>query len=438
MSAIESPPKIKQEDLLKAVLNQSDQTLAVLIEELNETYAYWDVVKYKQLPESYTHKQLWTALKASRIGNRIEVWPKYDIRLHITNAMQRMCHAFDMNFGGSWGADELLPAEVKERYLVSSLMEEAIFSSQMEGAVTTRRVAKDMLRKAMSPKDKSQQMIVNNYRTIQYVVENQKMPLTPERLLHIHQLMTEHTLDDPQAAGRFRTNDEVVVADGITHDIVHRPPSHTEIPSFVEELCQFFNDEKPKVFIHPIIRGIIIHFMLAYMHPFVDGNGRTARALFYWFLLKQGYWLTEFLSISRVIAKSKKAYEKSFLYTEADDNDIGYFVAYNLRVLDLSFKQLQSYLLKKQKEKRAANAFLQSAGINERQAQLIQLFIDNPKEIITVKYVQSKFLVSPTTAKNDIIGLVERQLLCEFAFNKVKNGYRRSEHFEDALQTLQG
>ena len=159
--------------------------------------------------------------------------------------------------------------------------------------------------------------------------------------------------------------------------------------------------------------------------------------MFYWFLLKQGYWLTEFLSISRVIAKSKKAYEKSFLYTEADDNDIGYFVAYNLRVLDLSFKQLQSYLLKKQKEKRAANAFLKLGGINERQAQLIQLFIDNPKEIITVKYVQSKFLVSPTTAKNDIIGLVERQLLCEFAFNKVKNGYRRSEHFEDALRTLQ-
>ena len=193
MSAIESPPKIKQEDLLKAVLNQSDQTLAVLIEELNETYAYWDVVKYKQLPEGYTPKQLWTALKASRSGNGINVWPKYDIRLYITNAMQRMCHAFDMNFGGSWGADELLPAEDKERYLVSSLMEEAIFSSQMEGAVTTRRVAKDMLRKAMSPKDKSQQMIVNNYRTIQYVVENQKMPLTPERLLHIHQLMTKHT-----------------------------------------------------------------------------------------------------------------------------------------------------------------------------------------------------------------------------------------------------
>ena len=120
MSAIESPPEIIQDDLLKAVLNRSDQTLAVLIEELNETYAYWDVVKYKQLPEGYTNKQLWASLKVSRIGNRIEVWPKYDIRLHITNAMQRMCHAFDMNFGGSWGADELLPAEVKARYLVSS------------------------------------------------------------------------------------------------------------------------------------------------------------------------------------------------------------------------------------------------------------------------------------------------------------------------------
>ena len=71
--------------------------------------------------------------------------------------------------------------------------------------------------------------------------------------------------------------------------------------------------------------------------------------------LKQKYWLTEYMSISRVIAKSKKTYEKSFRYTEADNNDIGYFVAYNLRVLDLSFKQLQGYLKRKQEEKKAAN-----------------------------------------------------------------------------------
>ena len=176
--------------------------------------------------------------------------------------------------------------------------------------------------------------------------------------------------------------------------------------------------------------------MIAYMHPFVDGNGRTARALFYWYMLKQKYWLTEYLSISRVIAKSKKSYEKSFQYTEADNNDIGYFVAYNLRVLDLSFKQLQGYLKRKQEEKKAANTFLQLGDINDRQAQIIKMFVDNPKEVITVKDIQSKFFISATTAKGDIMGLVERGLINEFAFNKVKKGYVRSGELEEAVKPI--
>lgn len=136
------------------------------------------------------------------------------------------------------------------------------------------------------------------------------------------------------------------------------------------------------------------------------------------------------------IAKSKKSYEKSFLYTEADNNDIGYFVAYNLRVLDLSFKQLQGYLKRKQEEKKAANTFLQLGDINDRQAQIIKMFVDNPKEVITVKDIQSKFFVSATTAKGDIMGLVDRGLINEFAFNKVKRGYVRSDKFEEAVKPI--
>jgi len=436
LSMIEITPKIDDEEFFEALTTPPNESLSILIDKINEGYEYWDTVKYKKCPKNLSSKKLWAYVKASRVRNMISVWDKYGIKFGITNQMQRLCHEFDMNFGGYWGASSIISEENKERYLVSSLMEEAIFSSQMEGAATTRRVAKDMLRKKMTPKDKSQQMIANNYQTIQFVVQNQDTPLTVELLQHIHKLMTENTLDDPNDAGQFRRNDDVVVENGITHEIVHRPPSYTELPSFVEDLCDFFNEEKPRVFIHPIIRGIIIHFMIAYMHPFVDGNGRTARALFYWYMLKQKYWLTEYLSISRVIAKSKKSYEKSFQYTEADNNDIGYFVAYNLRVLDLSFKQLQGYLKRKQEEKKAANTFLQLGDINDRQAQIIKMFVDNPKEVITVKDIQIKFFVTATTAKGDIMGLVERGLLDEFAFNKVKKGYVRSEHFEEAVKPL--
>ena len=434
MSKIENPPIIKESEFLDTLINPPKEDIAAIVDKINENYEYWDTIKYKKCPQNCYSEKVWLYVKASRIRSLVPVWNKYGIILSVTNQMLRMCHEFDMNFGGFWGTSSVISGDHKERYLNSSLMEEAIFSSQMEGAATTRQVAKDMLRKKMTPKDKSQQMIANNYQTIQFVVQNQDTPLTTELLQHIHRLMTEHTLENPQDAGRFRTNDDVVVENGITHEIVHYPPSYTEIPEFVKDLCRFFNEEKPKVFIHPIIRGIIIHFMVAYMHPFVDGNGRTARALFYWYMLKQKYWLTEYLSISRVIAKSKKSYEKSFQYTEADGNDIGYFVAYNLRVLGLSFKQLQGYLKRKQEEKKAANTFLQLGDINDRQAQIIKMFVDNPKEVITVKDIQSKFFISATTAKGDIMVLVTRGLINEFAFNKVKRGYVRSENFEEAVK----
>lgn len=216
--------------------------------------------------------------------------------------MQRVCHELDMNFGGSWGCDSLLPEEGRERYLISSLMEEAISSSQMEGAATTRQVAKDMLRKDQSPKDRSQQMIMNNYSAIQYLVEHKDNQLNKDFILYVHRLMTFKTMKNPEDAGRFRSEtDDIRVANEITGETVHTPPAAHEIPSFLNDLCRFVNDEQDTVFIHPIIKAIILHFMIAYVHPFVDGNGRTARALFYWYMLKQGYWLMEYLSISRII-----------------------------------------------------------------------------------------------------------------------------------------
>lgn len=433
--AIEKAPSISQEDLLSAMLLTPNDKVQEVVNKVNETFEYWDTIKYKRCPEGCTPQQLWTYVKAARVKSMMSVWGKYGITLTLTNQMQRMCHEIDMNWGGSWGTDSIIGDENKEQYLVGSLMEEAIYSSQMEGAATTRKVAKEMLRKKMKPKDKSQQMIANNYQTIQFIVSHKDALLTPELLLQIHQLMTEHTMQNPQEAGCFRSNNDVVVENGITHETVHIPPTYEEIPNFVEDLCRFFNEQDAPQFIHPIIRGIIIHFMVAYVHPFADGNGRTARALFYWYMLKQGYWLTEYLSISRVIAKSKKSYEKAFLYTEADGMDMGYFVAYNMRVLQQSFKQLQDYIKRKQEEKRAANSFLRIGNINARQAQIIKMFADDSNLVVTIADLQAKFLVSPTTAKADVVGLMNMGLLSEISFNKVKKGYIKGEQFDEITKS---
>ena len=434
---IELPPKIDKKTLVNALLKGIDPNIMPVVDKVNADYEYWDKAKYKKLPEGFTPQMLWANVKASRLRSMIPVWNKYSINLCVTSQMQRLCHEFDMKFGSFWEVEGDTQSSEMKYYLSSSLMEEAIYSSKMEGASTTRIVAKDMLRKKKSPQNKSQQMIVNNYNTIQYIVEHKDEPLTEELLLTIHRLMTEKTLDNPEDAGRFRTNDKVVVADMVEGDIIYTPPSFQEIPEFVESLCDFFNNDNPRTFIHPIIRGIIVHFMLAFMHPFVDGNGRTARALFYWYMLKEGYKLTEYMSISRVIAKSKSNYEKAFRYVENDGNDMGYFVAYNLGALEISFQQLRDYIQRKQREKSAASSFMMAGNINQRQALVLQRLKEEPETIFTVKDVQEQFSVSSMTARKDLSDLVKQGYMTEIALNKVTRGYiRRQNQKESGGQEL--
>jgi Fic family protein len=436
MPMIERPPKIHINEFYKVLKAKPDEALISLIDKINEKYEYWSDIKYKNPPIGMSNEELWTRVKFSRMQNRIPVWPPYRISLSVTNYMQRLCHTLDMNFGGSWGSSSVIPDENKEQYLISSLMEEAISSSQMEGAATTRKVAKDMLRKQMSPKDKSQQMITNNYQTICFIVENKDQPLTEELLKRIHVLMTEKTLEKPTDAGKFRDNDEVVVENGITHEIVHTPPSYHDIPLFVDTLCKFFNEEQSETFIHPIIRGIIIHFMVSYMHPFSDGNGRTARALFYWYMLRQGYWLTEYLSISRIIAKTKKSYEKAFLYTEADELDIGYFVTYHLHVLEKAFDELKKYITLKIEKRKHGVMFFQLEGINERQADILGLIQEHPGIMLTIKELENRFSITHPTAKTDIDQLVKRGYVTEILLNKVKSGYIKGDKFDLMMEGM--
>ena len=424
---IELPPKIDKKALVNALLKGIVPNIMPVVDKVNADYEYWDKIKYKKLPEGVTPQMLWTNVKASRLKSMIPVWDKYGINLCVTSQMQRLCHEFDMKFGSFWEVEGDTQSAEKKYYLSSSLMEEAIYSSKMEGASTTRIIAKDMLRKKKSPQNKSQKMIVNNYNTIQYIVEHKDEPLTEELLLTIHRLMTEKTLDNPEDAGHFRTNDNVVVADMVEGDVIYTPPSFQEIPEFVESLCDFFNNDNPRTFIHPIIRGIIVHFMLAFMHPFVDGNGRTARALFYWYMLKEGYKLTEYMSISRVIAKSKSSYEKAFRYVENDGNDMGYFVAYNLGALEKSFHQLRDYIQRKRREKRAASSFMMAGNINQRQALVLQRLKEEPDTIFTVKDVQEQFSVSSMTARKDLSDLVQQGYLTEIALNKVTRGYIKKQ-----------
>ncbi|MBV9489225.1 MAG: Fic family protein [Verrucomicrobia bacterium] len=224
-------------------------------------------------------------------------------------------------------------SHTRNQYLMSSLINEAITSSQLEGAVTTREVTKEMLRTGRKPLNRSEAMILNNYLTMRRIIELKAQPLSCELVFEIHRLVTEGTLDDPSAAGRFRRVDEAVRVEGVDGEVFHVPPKADELPVRIERMCAFGNAQTPDYFVHPVIRAILLHLWLAYDHPFIDGNGRTARALFYWSMLNNEYWLFEYISISDILLRSPRAYYLAFLYTETDSNDATYFINHHLEII---------------------------------------------------------------------------------------------------------
>lgn len=406
-----------------------------IIRQISDDYLYWDKVKYK-VPLKYkdvlTPVELWSVVKEDRLHDR-RYFEIGDEGFYVTNtdSLQQYLHQFDLHLGGSLGGQKTISETDKHRYLIGSIMEESIASSQIEGAVTSRVAAKEMLRKSRPPRNSSERMIVNNYLTIRHIVEIKDELLTPDTLLAIHRLMTDQTMDKPEEAGQFRQHDDIHVVDAMDGEIVHTPPSFITLPAFVDDLCRFFNDETPDFFLHPVVKASTIHFLIGYFHPFTDGNGRTARALFYWYLLRKGYWLTEYLSISRVIVQSRMQYYRAFQYTEADENDLTYFVLYQVRTLSKAYDELKKYIDRKNREKRELLALQRNEGLSPRQVQIVGWLRQDPDAVLSIKEVETRLGVSNQTARNDVQALMADGYLTEIKINRKERQYVRGERLNE-------
>ncbi|HEY1487777.1 MAG TPA: Fic family protein, partial [Micromonosporaceae bacterium] len=307
-------------------------------------YPHWDELRRQRTPEGMSHEGWWLATKIRRSATRRQTGLSDPAGRPFTYTLPDSVLR-EIEFVASTGSGQISLGEevanpaTRDRYLVNSLIEESIRSSQLEGAATTRLVAKDMIRTGRPPRDRSERMIANNFAAMRFIGERHREPLTPELICELHRIVTDGTLDDPDAAGRFQRADEERVGVYAGDDALYEPPAAALLPARIDALCAFANapaDSGPS-YLPPVLRAITLHFMLGYEHPFVDGNGRTARALFYWAMLRHGYWLTEFLSISRVLRRSPGGYARAYLHTETDDNDLTYFFAHQLEVLHEAF-----------------------------------------------------------------------------------------------------
>lgn len=423
----------KPPDWKKVVSNPKDlamfvtsKELQALVKKANVEYLHWDKFRYQTIPKNLSPETAWAFVKIARLTNRENINVKDEhgnpFSIFLTKEHLKCLSFIDSYTSGTIVTGESMPDDAsKERLVINGLIEEAISSSQIEGANTTRKVAKKMIEQHLKPKNKHEQMIFNNYLAMTQLEDWKRRELTDDFLQELHKILTTDTLDQKEDEGRFRSdNDEVMVVENPTGNIAHVPPKIKEAREQLAQLYKFINNEDEENYIHPFVKACILHFLIGYIHPFVDGNGRLARALFYWYLVKKDYWMFKFLPISLQIKKQdwKPGYYRAFKYVESDEGDITYFLTYKLKLAKNAIEDFIAYLKRKQKEANLLKEKLvTSQEINSRQLDLISLLQKNPTLEVDLQTYKHRHHVAYETARVDLFALENKNIL-----RKMKKG----------------
>ena len=394
-----------------------------LARKYNDRYLHWSDLEYKDVgPDS--REVLWTLMKILREGTaRTVELDDLALRYNVTDTAQRILHDLDMRLSSGLVPSSRLDEKRRLMLTVSSIMEESIASSQLEGASTTTKAAKKMLRENTAPRDRSERMIVNNYNAMRFIKEHSGDDLSPDLIRGIHSIISHETLDDARYEGRFRDDNSIAVRDVFSGETYHDPPDFGRIPALIQALCDFANDDS--VFVHPIVKGIVLHFALAYIHPFMDGNGRVSRSLFYWYLMRNGYASVEYLSISKVMKSHRGRYDNAYFLSETDGNDITYFINFNLDVVSEATDVFLDYVRRKMEENERTLEDSRTSGLSMRQREVLSDLM-NSTEPMDVYELAAKYMVKPSSMRRDIQRLDELGLV-----KLVRVGHRNAYLYND-------
>lgn len=397
------------------------------IKRTQENYLSWEKFRLKSwVPENKEH--IWALIKMQREFNNTQTPIKdkdgnfytFNPRSHV-----QFLHEIDLELGGSFMGVADFSEGDRRQIIRRNLIEESIASSRLEGANTSREVARKMLNEGRKPRTKDEQMIVNNHKVMERIEEELKHEsLSIELLKDIHKQVTAGTLKDETLEGHLQeTFDEkgnrLKIMPWDEETVTYVTPDREFVDEELLKLIAFANDEKSEPFIHPLTKAIMLHFWVGLLHPFEDGNGRLARILFYWYMLRRGYWAFSYLSLSERIIKSPKQYAMAYIYTEQDDYDLNYFIHYNMEKLKLARQQFAKYLQEKISENKQTIKLVQSGfHFNDRQLRLLQYLAKDEQRYTTPSSYQNVNKdVGYGTVHSDLKKLVSDGLL-----KKIKSG----------------
>lgn len=322
----------------------------------------------------------------------------------------------DIDFIAKEKIDELATKEIQSNLILESILDEAFYSSVIEGAFSTKKRTKELVEKK-NPSNKSEKMILNNHNALMYILESLHQNLNEDIFITLHKIITDGTLEEDEISEKYRNDFVYVWADNaVKTEPIYVAPPHNEVQPMMDDLFKFINSNKP--FIHPVVKACIIHFYIAYVHPFFDGNGRIARAFTYMYLLKNKYEFFKFFSISNVVNKKKNKYYKAIKDTEDYHSDLTYFIITYTEMTKDSIYEVIEKLMKELKHESLMQTLVNDeVFLNDRQTKYINYMKRKDNNITTIDNYQKRMKVAYETARRDLTELAELGL-----FKKVKKG----------------
>lgn len=376
---------------------------------------------YRRFPSALDPQLAWSVVRDSRQARLTKLAPinasLSSLEYFISPTIQEANIAIERHTSLAsleWMAHQLGEGDVERgsfRNVLENLVkDEAISSSQLEGAATTTRVARDLLLNNRKPESVSEKMILGNFRLMQAAWAEKDQPLSLDLIKQLHHVGMSDINDKQYQPGRLRQTDDVVVVDA-AGDVVHTPPLAQELESRLEFVADWFNTIEPSPSCSAFVIATSLHFAIGFEHPFHDGNGRLARALFYWTMFKYGYHAFRYISISALLNEAPVKYGKSYIHTETDNMDMTYFIDYQSKVVTRAIDQfLQDFSVLLDRYQNFKQQFESSElykKINEKQRTVIILVHNIGIKTVNAAWVQTMVGCSYNTAASVLNGLTE-------------------------------
>jgi len=432
---IATPPPVP--DSPAGLVEILGRTAPHLLELQKPSYALlnYDDLRFRDLPEGLALDDAWHLLKFQRSTHYRALPLAADdgtqLRYRLPAQLEELVHRID-SLGGQWFEASRSDEHEGRRFVRSALIEEAIASSLIEGVATTRDVARELLRSGRAPRNESETAVVNNFRAMELVLEQRDEPLSLDLIRRIHATLAQGWMDESEC-GVLRNTDDIVVWDARAGEIVHKPPKCKALAGRLERLCRFANEEQSR-FLHPLVRAATLHFMLGYEHPFADGNGRTARALFHWSMLRSGFRMYEYLPVSRRILRASVQYPRAFQMVETDEFDLTYFLHFQFKSVLSTLKEAHDYLSAKRSEHRdLLSKVRRLRDFNYRQQAVLIRALNVRGAHFTVKSHANSHGVTLQTARADLLPLEKAGLLRSWEDGRTRN-WEPVTGFKDKLQ----